>query len=104
MPLTEEERMDRAGTEKIGAAMQPGVKNLQRRLASVGLPVKQTGVVDNATTNAINGIFAGWDDAPASLRGGNLTPGQISKNLPLVTKYVRKALGEAQQFGDATKE
>jgi len=96
--------MDRAGTEKIGGpAMQPGVKNLQRRLASVGLPVKQTGFVDEATRDAVNGIFAGWDDAPASLRGGNLTAGQISKNLPLVTKYVKLALGGAQNFGDATK-
>ena len=104
MPLTEEERMDRAGTEKIGGpAMQPGVKNLQRRLASVGLPVRQTGVVDEATVEAINGIFSGWDDAPEKLRGGNLTAGQISKNLPAVTKYVKLALGGAQNFGDATR-
>lgn len=104
MPLTEEERMDRAGTEKVGAAMQPGVKNLQRRLASVGLQVKQTGVVDDATTQAINGIFAGWDDAPAKMRTGKLTASEISRNLPLVTKYVKKALGEAQNFGDSSKD
>jgi hypothetical protein len=104
LALTEEERMDRAGTEKIGASMQPGVKSLQRRLASVGLPVKQTGVVDSATVQAVNGIFAGWDDAPANLSGGNLTAGQIAKNLGLVSKYVKKALGGAQNFGDSSKD
>ena len=137
MPLTEEEMMDRAGSETwnklkdvadfadakntgdsianlvqqaartvsgAGGAKIPGVKNMQRTLQSVGMPVRTTGVVDQPTVDAVNAIFQGWDDAPSALAGGNLTAGQIMSNLPLVQKYLRQAIGGAQQFGDATKD
>lgn len=81
-----------------------GVKNLQRTLASIGLPVKVTGVVDDPTVEALNGIFSEWDDAPASLRGGKLTAAAVANNLPTITAYVRRAAGGAKNFGDATKE
>ena len=65
--------------------------------------MRTTGVVDEPTVDAINEIFSGWDDAPASLRGGNLTAKQIQSNLPLVQRYLRQAIGGAQAFGDASK-
>ena len=137
MPLTEEEMMDRAGSEtydrlkdaadivdakntgdtlaniikSAASAVSgptgtkvPGVKNMQRSLASVGMNVKTTGVVDQPTVDAINAIFEGWDDAPAQLRGGDLTARQIQNNLPTVQKYLRQAIGGAQAFGDASKD
>lgn len=104
MRLTDEERMDRAGSEKPAGNRVAGVKNLQRTLASIGMGVKTTGVVDEATVEAVNSVFNGWDDAPESLKGGNLTASQIAKNLPTVSKYLRLAVHGAQGFGDASKD
>lgn len=81
-----------------------GVKSMQRELAGIGMPVQVTGKVDAATVDAVNEIFHGWDDAPALLKSGDLTARQISANLPFVEKYVKKAIGGAQEFGDATKD
>jgi len=90
--------------DKKPASKAPGIKNLQRSLKSIGFEVRPTGTVDEATVSAVNSVFQGWDDAPPKLRAGNLTAAQISSNLPTVSKYLRKAIGEAQDFGDATKE
>lgn len=81
-----------------------GIKRMQRELAGIGMPVKPTGKVDDATVDAINEIFHGWDDAPPLLKNGDLTARQISENLPFVEKYVKKAIGGAQEFGDATND
>jgi hypothetical protein len=91
-------------TDAMGATEAAGVKRVQRALASVGMPVRTTGVVDQATVSALNNIFAGWQDAPPKLRAGGLTARDVKSMLPSVEKYLARAVGEAQKFGDATKE
>lgn len=81
-----------------------GIKGMQRELAGIGMPVRVTGKVDAATVDAVNAVFHGWDDAPPLLKNGDLSARQISANLPFVEKYVRKAIGGAQEFGDATRD
>lgn len=90
------------GGDESGAA-GTGVKGMQRMLAGIGMAVRPTGAVDRATVDAINAVFAGWDDAPPKLRGGNLTARQISSNLPAVSRYLKLAIHGAQDFGDATR-
>jgi hypothetical protein len=104
--LSEEEEMDRAGTEKLPApgAKVSGVKNMQRSLSNIGMPVKLTGVIDQPTVEALNAVFQGWDDAPARLRTGTLTAREIQSMLPAVQHYLHKAIGEAKDFGDAARE
>lgn len=145
--FTEEERMDRAGSEKgalesawgtmkstaeavdaakkgsTAAAMilkaagyspekliddesgaaAGGVAGMQKMLAGIGMAVRPTGRVDQATVDALNAVFAGWDDAPPKLRGGALTAKQIASNLPAVARYLKLAIHGAQDFGDATR-
>lgn len=87
--------------DESGAA--GGVVGMQKMLAGIGMAVRPSGRVDAATVDAINAVFAGWDDAPPKLRGGNLTGKQISSNLPSVERYLRMAIHGAQDFGDATR-
>lgn len=109
MSLTEEEKMDRAGSEKLPETRivmrkTPGVKNIQRTLASIGIPVKQTGALDQETVDAINSIFKGWDDAPSKLRGGNLTAHDIAKDIGAVARYINLATGGAKSFEDLPED
>lgn len=90
------------GTDDDSGAW-PAVANMQKMLAGIGMAVRPTGRVDAATVDAINAVFAGWDDAPPKLRGGKLTQQQIERNLPAVSKYLHAAIHGAQDFGDATR-
>lgn len=81
----------------LGAAGGP-IKTVQTYLAHMGLPVRPTGVLDAATVNAINGIFDGWDDAPAKLRTGRLTKHEIAAQIGVVAHYVKLAATGATSF------
>ncbi len=76
-------------TVQLGAS--PSVAALQRNLRAMGMPVRQTGVLDKATVASVNAIFAGWDDAPPALASGRLTAHQIAMKLPAVSHYVALA-------------
>lgn len=112
---TDEEQMDLAGTEKISRRLprflfrtssmgkaQVGVIGIQRALASIGIPVKPTGKIDRATVEGVNNVLRGWDDAPPSLKKGELTSAGIARNLPAVSKAIKLALRGAKDFGDAS--
>jgi hypothetical protein len=86
-----------AGDSIFGAAGGP-IKTVQSLLVHMGLPVRVSGVLDDATVNAINGIFDGWDDAPPKLRTGRLTKHEVATNIGLVTRYVKRAAGGATNF------
>ncbi len=86
-----------AGDSILGAAGGP-IKTVQSLLANMGLPVRPTGVLDDATVAAINGIFDGWDDAPPKLRTGRLTKHEVATNIGLVTRYVKIAAHGATNF------
>lgn len=81
----------------FGAALPP-VKNIQANLRKMGMPVRMTGVIDQQTVAAVNGIFEGWDDVPPKLRTGRLTPRDVGKQLALVNKYVQRAATGATGF------
>ena len=78
-------------TTRSGLGAGVSVSALQAYLAQMGLPVHRTGVIDKATVAAVNGVFDGWDDAPADLATGDLTAHQIAAKLPEVVHYVRLA-------------
>lgn len=86
-----------AGDSVFGASGGP-IKTVQSYLARMGLPVRATGVLDNATVNAINGIFDGWDDAPPKLRTGRLTKHDIATQIAVVAHYVKLAATGATNF------
>lgn len=84
----------------LGAAGGGPIRTIQVTLAKMGLPVHPTGVLDDATVQAVNGVFNGWDDAPPALRTGRLTKHDIARQLPVVVKYVRLAAGGAMVLPD----
>lgn len=81
---------------ELGAASP--IKTMQSHLARMGLPVRVSGVLDEATVNAVNGIFDGWDDVPSKLRTGRLNKHQIAVNIALVTRYVKLAAAGATSY------
>ena len=84
----------------FGAAGGSPIRNIQVTLSKMGLPVRPTGVLDDPTVTAINGVFGGWDDAPPALRTGHLTKHDIARQLPVVAKLVRQAAGGAMVLPD----
>jgi hypothetical protein len=84
----------------FGAASGAPIKTIQLTLAKMGLPVHPTGVLDQPTVDAVNGVFNGWDDAPPDLRTGRLTAHDIARKLPVVTRLVKQAAGGALVFPD----
>lgn len=87
-----------AGDSIFGAAGGGPIKTMQSHLARMGLPVRVSGVLDTATVNAVNGVFDGWDDAPAKLRTGRLTKHEIATQIALVTHYVKLAATGASSY------
>lgn len=77
----------------LGAASP--IKNLQKTLVSIGMPVQPTGVLDQATVDAVNGVFDGLDIVPSKLRTGRLTKHDVAAQIGVVTKYVKLAAGGA---------
>ena len=86
-----------AGDSVFGAAGGP-IKTVQSLLANMGLPVRPTGVLDDATVSAVNGVLGDWDDAPPKLRTGRLTKHEVAANLPTITHLVKRAAGGATNF------
>jgi len=84
----------------LGAAGGGPIKSIQLTLSKMGLPVRPTGVLDDPTVTAINGVFNGWDDAPPALRTGKLTKHDIARQLPVVARLVRQAAGGAMVLPD----
>lgn len=84
----------------LGAPSGGPIKTIQVTLAKMGLPVHPTGVLDDLTVSAINGVFNGWDDAPPDLRTGKLTAHDIARKLPVVTRLVKLAAGGAMVLPD----
>lgn len=84
----------------LGAAGGGPIKSIQLTLSKMGLPVRPTGVLDDPTVTAINGVFGNWDDVPPDLRTGRLTKHQIAQRLPVVAKYVKLAAGGAMILPD----
>lgn len=75
----------------LGAVRTTPIKSIQQTLAHLGTGVQVTGRLDDATVQAINGVFSGWDDAPAYLRTGQLSQHDIARHLADVSKYLRLA-------------
>lgn len=72
----------------FGAVAGP-IKAIQLDLQKIGLPVQPTGVLDDSTVVAINGVFQGSVDVPPDLRSGNLTKHDIVKKLPVVARSLK---------------
>lgn len=72
----------------FGAAAGP-IKSIQLDLKHLGIPLEPTGVLDDPTVTAINGVFAGSVDVPPKLATGNLTKHDIAKNLPVVSRSLK---------------
>jgi hypothetical protein len=75
----------------FGAAGGGPIKTIQMSLAKMGVPLRPTGVLDQATVDAINGVFSGWDDVPPKLRTGQLTKHDVAVQIGAVSKYVKLA-------------
>lgn len=84
----------------LGSAGGSPIRTIQLTLVKMGIPVRPTGTLDQATVDALNGVFNGWDDAPPKLRTGKLTAHDVARQLPLVTKLVKQAAGGALVFPD----
>ena len=72
----------------LGAASGP-IKSIQLDLKKIGIPVAPTGVLDDSTVTAINGVFAGSVDVPPKLATGALTKHDIASNLPAVSRGLK---------------
>ena len=72
----------------LGAASGP-IKAIQLDLKKIGIPVQPTGVLDDSTVTAINGVFAGSVDVPPKLATGALTKHDIVANLPVVARSLK---------------
>lgn len=72
----------------LGAAAGP-IKSIQLDLKKIGVPVAPTGVLDDSTVTAINGVFQGSVDVPPKLATGNLTKHDIAANLPAVSRGLK---------------
>ena len=79
----------------LGAVRTPPIRAIQQALHRLGTGVQITGRLDAATVDAINGVFGGWDDAPAYLRTGKLSQHDIAQHLADVSKYLHQAVGGA---------
>jgi len=84
----------------FGAASGGPIRGIQHTLAAMGMPVRPTGVLDQPTVEAVNGVLNGWDDAPPALRTGKLTQHDIARQIGLVAKLIKQAAGGALVFHD----
>lgn len=80
--------LKRGHSSLLGAAVGP-IKSIQLDLQKIGLPVQPTGVLDDPTVVAINGVFQGSVDVPPKLATGNLTKHDIAKNLSVVARSLK---------------
>lgn len=83
----------------LGGAAGP-IKTIQLDLQKIGLPVRATGTLDQATVDAINGVFNGSVDVPLDLRSGNLSMHDIARKLPVVSKSLKTIVRGSQTFSN----
>lgn len=81
----------------LGGAAGP-IKTIQLNLQKIGLPVHATGTLDQATVDAINGVFNGSVDVPPDLRSGNLSMHDIARRLPVVARSLKTIVRGSQNF------
>lgn len=86
----------------LGAVRGGPIKNIQLDLRKIGVPVNPTGTLDDATVQAINGIFAGSVDVPPKLATGALTKHDIAANIGAVSKALKVVVHGAQNFEDVS--
>lgn len=72
----------------LGAVAGP-IKSIQLDLQKIGMAVQPTGVLDDPTVVAINGVFNGSVDVPPKLATGALTKHDVAKNLPAVAHALK---------------
>jgi len=53
------------------------------------VPIRATGVLDQATVDAINGIFEGSVDVPRALASGQLTAFQVARQIGTVSRALK---------------
>jgi hypothetical protein len=85
----------------LGGASGP-IKTIQLDLRKIGVPIQPTGALDDATVQAINGIFAGSVDVPPKLATGSLTKHDIAANLGAVQRALKVVVHGAQNFEDVS--
>lgn len=85
----------------LGAASGP-IRAIQLDLRKIGLPVQPTGTLDDATVQAINGVFNGSVDVPPRLATGNLTKHDIVANIVAVQRGLKVIVHGAQNFEDVS--
>ena len=73
----------------LGAPRSNAVRALQNDLRKLGVPVRASGVLDQATVDALNGIFEGSVDVPRALASGQLTAFQVARQIGLVHKALK---------------
>lgn len=74
------------------------IKSIQLDLIKIGLQVRASGVLDDPTVVAINGVFQGSVDVPPKLATGSLTKHDIASNLPAVSRGLKVIVHGAQNF------
>ena len=87
----------------LGAARGGPIKTIQLDLKKIGVPVQATGTLDDATVQAINGIFAGSVDVPPKLATGALTKHDIAANIAAVSRALKVVVHGAQNFEDVSR-
>lgn len=85
----------------LGSAAGP-IRAIQLDLRKIGLPVQPTGTLDDATVQAINGVFNGSVDVPPKLATGNLTKHDIVANIVAVQRGLKVIVHGAQNFEDVS--
>lgn len=81
----------------FGAAGGP-IRSIQNDLRAIGIPVRATGTLDDATVTALNQVFVGSVDVPPALATGTLTKHDIAAKLPVVVRSLKVIVHGAQNF------
>lgn len=86
----------------LGAAGGP-IRTIQVNLNKIGVPVKPSGVLDDATVQAVNQIFDGSVDVPPKLATGHLSKHDIAANVGAVVHALNVIVHGAQNFQDVSR-
>lgn len=81
----------------LGGAAGP-IRTIQVNLRKIGVPVKPSGVLDDATVQAVNQIFDGSVDVPPKLATGRLSKHDIVANIGAVIRALNVVVRGAQNF------
>lgn len=81
----------------FGAAGGP-IRAIQNDLRTIGIPLRATGTLDDATVLALNQVFVGSVDVPRALATGTLTKHDIAAKLPVVMRSLKVIVHGAQNL------